>query len=91
MQLMGWKVDVLDHNDLSVTMACGYGNYIHIRIWTKNCVMVLSTVTVEQEHPDDMLFIEIVENAKLMKIVRRELMYHEMKEYIQLVRFETIK
>ena len=50
--------------------------------------MVFSTVTVEQERQDDVLFMDIVENARLMKIARRELMYHEMKEYVQLVRYE---
>ena len=88
MQMMGWKVDALDHNDLTITMTCGHGNSIHIRIWTKNYVMVFSTVTVEQERQDDVLFMDIVENERLMKIARRELMYHEMKEYVQLVRYE---
>ena len=91
MQIMGWKVDALDHNDLAITRVCGGGNYIHIRIWTKNCIVVFSTVTIEQEYPDDTLFMEIVGNTRLMKIARQELMYHEMKEYIQSVCSKTRK
>ena len=82
MQLMGWTVEHLEPDDISFVMDCGNANRIHVHIWTRNSFIVYSSIFIEQGDDDDIVFDAIVREAKLMKLGKRELMYHELRMYM---------
>ena len=83
MNLLGWDVEALDKGLMILSLNCGKRCSLVFRIWTKNSITVFSTLTVlKGENP---VFDEMVEKSGLLRYVKKELMYHELKEYWQTV------
>lgn len=83
MTLLGWNVEVLDQGLMILSVNCGKQCSLVFRIWTKNFITVYSTLTVlKGENP---VFDQMIKNSGLLRHVKKELMYHELKEYWQTV------
>lgn len=83
MNLLGWNVEAIDKDLLVLSFDYGKQCSFVFRIWTKNYITVFSILTVlKGENP---AFEQIVKNSGLLRCIKKELMYHELKEYWQTV------